>query len=80
MHRNIFSKIRSVLALPHTAVNSVDVEDCGTGWTASERRGTVIGDLAQREPSNGMMFPLEVDSKGGHQRPVHNSASTTNPD
>src|SRR5262245_44780697 len=69
MHRNVFFKdSKKVPTLPFTAIDSLHPEDLWT-WMDTQRKAgnelLAISHNANR--SDGIMFPLEVDSKG---RPI----------
>jgi Protein of unknown function (DUF3604) len=69
LHRNIiFEDTKKVPALPFTAIDSTRPEDLWT-WMDSQRKAgnEVLAISHNANLSDGMMFPLEVDSKG---RPI----------
>jgi hypothetical protein len=69
MHRNVFFKdAKHVPALPFTAIDSVHPEDLWTWMDAQRKQGNEVLCISHNANlSDGIMFPLDVDSKG---RPI----------
>ena len=69
MHRNVFFRdSKNVPVLPYTAIDSVNPEDLWTWMDAQRKAGNELLAISHNANlSNGIMFPLDVDSKG---RPI----------
>ncbi len=69
MHRNVFFRdSKHVPALPYTAIDSVNPEDLWTWMDGQRKAGNELLAISHNANlSNGIMFPLDVDSKG---RPI----------
>jgi hypothetical protein len=69
LHRNVFFKdSKKVPALPFTAIDSTNPEDLWVWMDAQRKAGNELLAISHNANlSNGIMFPLDVDSKG---RPI----------
>ena len=69
LHRNIiFKDTRKVPALPFTAIDSTNPEDLWNWMDGQRKAGNEVLAISHNANlSDGMMFPIEVDSKG---RPI----------
>lgn len=69
MHRNVFFKdSKKVAALPFSAIDSMHPEDLWTWMDAQRKQGNELLAISHNgNLSDGIMFPIDVDSKG---RPI----------
>ena len=69
MHRNVFFRdSKHVPLLPYTAIDSLNPEDLWTWMDGQRKAGNEVLAISHNANlSNGIMFPLDVDSKG---RPI----------